>query len=130
MPSAELIGGIIDFMMNKHPNPRWVLLTLPGLVLLGYGLFIARMYWPYLNGHLRLRSPALAGLPEDIIGFGFWMWWPLIALLLLLFLALALFLSGTQRRLYVGASFLGIFALLSIADYLLCQRLVQELIRH
>jgi hypothetical protein len=117
-------------MSNQHTEPRLVLLTLPGLVLLGYGLFITRTYWPYLNEHLRLRSPELAGLPEDVIGFGFWMWWPFIALLLLLSLALALFLSGTRRRLYVGTSFLGIFALLSIADYLLCQRLVQELISH
>ena len=117
-------------MTNQRLKPRLALLALPGLVLLGYGLFITRMYWPYLNGHLRLRSPELAGLPEDVIGFGFWMWWPFIALLLLLFLALALFLSGIQRRFYVGTSILGIFALLSLADYLLCQRLVQELISH
>lgn len=117
-------------MTNQHAKPRLVLLALPGLVLLGYGLFITRMYWPYLNGHLRLRSPELAGLPEDVIGFGFWTWWPFIALLLLLFLGLALFLSGAQRRLYIVTSFLGIFALLSSADYWLCQRLVQELISH
>lgn len=117
-------------MTNQHSKPRLVLLALPGLVLLGYGLFITRMYWPYLNGHLRLRSPELASLPEDVIGFGFWMWWPFIALLLSLCLALALFLSSSQRRLYIGISFIGIFALLSIADYLLCQRLVRELLGH
>jgi hypothetical protein len=97
-------------------------------VLLGYGSFIVTTYWPYLDSNLRLRSPELAGLPEDVIGYGFWMWWPFAALVLLLSLVVALW--GVQRRFYAAAAFLSVFAALSIADYLLCQRLVHELTHH
>jgi hypothetical protein len=104
-----------------------VLLAFPALVLLGYGVFIATTYWPYFDWHLRLRSQNLAGLPEDAIGFGFWMWWPFVALLLLVSLVFALW--GTQRRLFAAASILSSFCVFSVADYLLCQRLIQELTR-
>jgi hypothetical protein len=80
-----------------------------------------------LGLHARLRSSQLAGLPEDILGYGFWMWWPFIAILFVISLAVAL--SAIERWLYVAAPFLGLFAAVSIADYLLCKRLVLELIR-
>lgn len=67
----------------------------------------------YLDTHLRLRSPDLAGLPEDVIGFGFWMWRPLVALVFLMSLAGAL--SATEPRLKVAISFLGVFSVISIA---------------
>jgi hypothetical protein len=50
------------------------------------------------------------------------MWWPFAAVLLVASVIVALW--GIQRRLYAAASLLSVFALLSIADYLLCQRLV------
>lgn len=103
-----------------------ILLALPALVLAGYCWLIGATYSPYLNAHLRLRSPDLAGLPEDVIGYGFWMWWPVIALLFLISLAGAL--SAIERRLSVAISFLGAFSAISVADYWLCARLVQELI--
>ena len=97
------------------------------LVLLGYAWFIVATYRPYLNWYFRLRSPDLAGLPEDVIGYGFWMWWPVAALLFVVALGVAL--SAFERRWRVALVLVALFALLSSADYLLCQRLVQELIR-
>jgi hypothetical protein len=114
-------------MTDQYSAFRVILLALPALVLLGYCWFVVATYGPYLDWHLRLRSPELAGLPEDVIGFGFWMWWPFVTLLFAMSLAGAL--SAIERRLYVAISFVCVFSLISIADYLLCERLVQELIR-
>ena len=114
-------------MDKPYSTSRLAFLAFPILVLLGYGVFIVTTYRPYLGWNLRLRSPDLAGLPEDVIGYGFWMWWPLAGLLLLVSLVVAL--RGIQRRMSVAASFLCVFAVLSVADYLLCQRLVHELTR-
>lgn len=75
--------------------------ALPALVLLGYGWFIRINYWPYLDAQLQFISPDLAGLPEDVIGFGFWMWWPFIALLFTFALTSAL--SGVPITRYTGA---------------------------
>jgi hypothetical protein len=114
-------------MTDKHVSIRLASLALPALVLLGYGWFIATLYRPYLDWNLRLRSPDLAGLPEDVIGWGFWIWWPVMAALF--GLALAVTLWAVRRRTCVAISFLSLFAVLSIVDYLLCERLVQELLR-
>jgi hypothetical protein len=95
-------------------------------VLLGYGWFMVTTYGPYLDWNLRLRSPDLAGLPEDVIGYGFWMWWPFVAVLFAF--ALPVGLSAMQRRLYAAISLLLAFSVLSVSDYFLCQRLVRELI--
>lgn len=114
-------------MSEQHSAYRIVLLALPALVLLGYGWFIIATYWPYLNWHAQLRSPQLAALPEDVIGYGFWMWWPFVAMLFAM--SLAGTLSAIERRLYVTALFLCAFSAMSFADYLLCKRLVRELIR-
>jgi hypothetical protein len=114
-------------MAEHHTASRVVLLTLPGLVLVGYGWFVVTTYLPYLNWHAQLRSPQLGDLPEDVIGYGFWMWWPFIAVLFVICLAAAL--SAVKRRLSVGAILLASFAATSIADYWLCKRLVRELIR-
>jgi hypothetical protein len=112
-------------MDEQDSTSPLVFLAFPVLVLLGYGTFIVTTYWPYLDWHLRLRSAELAGLPEDVIGFGFWIWWPFAAVLL--FVSLLVALWGIRRRFYVAAISLAVFALLSVADYLLCQRLVEEL---
>jgi hypothetical protein len=114
-------------MVDPHAKSRIAALSPPALVLLGYACFVVATYRPYLDWHLRLRSHELAGLPEDVLGYGFWMSWPVATLLFVLSLAVTLWV--TRRRLLVAASFLAVFALLSSADYLLCQRLVQELIR-
>jgi hypothetical protein len=92
-----------------------------------YAWFIVATYRPYLDWHLRLQSPDLAGLPEDVIGYGFWMWWP-VALLCFVF-GLGLALSALHRRWRAALVLVVLFAVLSCADYWLCQRLVQELIR-
>jgi hypothetical protein len=113
--------------MAARSASRLVLLALPALVLLGYGWVVVTTYWPYLDWHAQLRSPQLSGLPEDVIGYGFWMWWPFIAVLFVISLLAAL--SAVKRRLSVAAILLGSFAAISIADYLLCERLVRELIR-
>lgn len=114
--------------MDEHYSAsRIVLLAFPPLVLLGYGWFVVTTYWPYLDWHAQLRSPQLGGLPEDVIGYGFWMWWPFLAMIFAISFAGAL--SAVERRLSVGAILLGSFATISIADYLLCKRLVRELIR-
>ena len=103
------------------------LVALPVLVLLGYGGFIIWNYWPYLNAQLQLRSPELANLPEDVIGFGFRMWWPFIALLFTFALALAL--AAIARRGRVATTCVSAFTLLSVSDYYLCERLVEALLR-
>ena len=114
-------------MAKQYPISSLAFLSFPLLVLAGYASFIVMTYWPYFDRHLRLRSPELAGLPEDVIGFGFWMWWPFAAVLVVVSVVVALL--GIQRRLYLAVSLLSVFALLSIADYWLCQRLIQELTR-
>jgi hypothetical protein len=114
-------------MAEQRTPSRVGFLALPALVLFGYGWFIVSTYRPYLDWNLRLRSPDLAGLPEDVLGYGFWMWWPFVTLLFLLSFAMGL--SAIQRRMYAAISFLSVFVLLSISDYLLCQRLVRELLR-
>jgi hypothetical protein len=114
--------------MTKHSSiSRLAFLAFPVLVLLGYVAFIVTTYWRYLDWHLRLRSPELVGLPEDVIGYGFWMWWPFVALLLVLSLLLALW--RMERKVFTTVFLLSVFGALSIADYLLCQRLVHELTR-
>jgi hypothetical protein len=83
--------------------------------------------WPYLNAHLQLRSHDLAGLPEDVVGFGFWMWWPLVALLFVL--ALISGLTAMERRLRAATILVSTFTLLSVVDYYLYERLVEALLR-
>lgn len=102
-------------------------ILVPGLVLAGYAAFMVFTYGKFLDWNLRLRSPDLAGLPEDVIGYGFWMWWPFVALILAAAFIAAL--SNMRRRLSGAAVILGAFGVLSVVDYLLCQRLVQELTR-
>jgi hypothetical protein len=113
-------------MGNRYSVSRIAFLALPAVVLFGYACFIVTTYWPYLDRNLRLRSPDLAGLLEDVIGFGFWMWWPLVTVLFAASLAVGL--SAMHRRLYAAVLLVGVFVLLSVCDYLLCHRLVQELI--
>ena len=105
---------------------RVVSLLPPAVALLGYGGFIAVTYGSYLDWSLRLRSPDLAGLPEDAIGYGFWMWWPVAALLFLSSLAVTLW--ANHRRGHIAIPFVVGFVLLSVADYLLCQRLIREML--
>jgi len=114
-------------MMHKASMPCNAFVALPALVLLGYGWFIRMNYWPYLDAQLQLRSPDLAGLPEDVIGFGFWMWWPFIALLFTFALTSAL--SAVERRGRLAAILVSAFALLSAVDYYLCERLIEALLR-
>ena len=67
-------------MFEKHHVYSVAFVALPAALLLAYGAFIVMTYWSYFNLQLQLRSPDPAGLPEDVVGFGFWMWWPFIAL--------------------------------------------------
>jgi hypothetical protein len=113
-------------MAKQYSASRVAFLALPALVLVGYGCFIAATYWPYLDWTFRLRSPELAGLPEDVIGFGFWMWWPFVTVFFAASIAMGL--SVMQRRIRGAISLVSVFVLLSVSDYLLCERLVQELI--
>jgi hypothetical protein len=109
------LASILVAMMHKASMPCNAFVALPALVLLGYGWFIRTNYWPYLDARLRLRSPDLAELPEDVIGFGFWMWWPFIALLFTFTLTSAL--SSVERRGRLAAILVSAFALLSAVDY-------------
>src|SRR5687767_15427967 len=102
------LGSILVAMMHRALMPSNVFLALPALVLIGYGWFIRMNYWPYLDAQLRLRSPDLAGLPEDVIGFGFWMWWPCVALLFTFALTSAL--SAAERRGRLAAILVSAFA--------------------
>src|SRR5262245_25582587 len=112
-------------MSRLYAAIRVALLAFPALVLLGYAWFIVTTYRPFLDWHLRLRSPDLAALPEDVIGLGFWMWWPIAALLFVMTLAGAL--TAVQRHTRVATAFLAVFSMVSVADYFLCERLVSEL---
>jgi hypothetical protein len=111
---------------KQYSASRVAVLALPALVLVGYGYFIVATYLPYLDRNFRLRSPELAGLPEDVIGFGFWMWWPFFAVFFAA--SVVIWLSVMQRRLRGAIPLVSVFVLLSVSDYLLCERLVQELI--
>lgn len=113
-------------MPKPYSAFRVACLALPPLVLIGYGSFIVTTYRPYLDWNLRLRSPELAGLPEDIIGWGFWMWWPIFAVLFATSVVMAL--SAMQWRLRGMTVLISAFILLSASDYWLCERLIQELI--
>jgi hypothetical protein len=112
MGLPKSIPAVTSVMAEQYYASRMVLLALPLLVLLGYGWFIITTYWPYLDLHAQLRSSQLAGLPENVIGYGFWMWWPFVVMLFAMSLAGAL--SVIERRLYVAALFLGVFAAISI----------------
>ena len=90
-------------------------------------ILVRMNYWPYLDAQLQLRSPDLAGVPEDVIGLGFWMWWPCIALLFTFALTSAL--SAAERRGRLAAILVSAFALLSAIDYYLCERLIEALLR-
>lgn len=114
-------------MIAKLSDSRAILTALPALVLLGYSGFIVMSYWPYLNAQLELRSAELAGLPEDVVGFGFWMWWPLVALLFVFALVSAM--TVIERRARIVTIFVSAFVLLSVTDYFLHERLVQALLR-
>ena len=114
-------------MIEKPSISRVIFVALPTVVLLGYGWFVVTTYSPYLNWQLQLRSPDLAGLPEDVVGFGFWMWWPPIALLFAFALTSAL--ATIERRARLAIILVSAFAVLSVADYYLHERLVEALLR-
>lgn len=114
-------------MIEKPSVSRVLLVALPAIVLVGYGLFIVMTYSPYLNWQLQLRSPELAGLPEDVIGFGFWMWWPLVALSFAFALTSAL--AAIERRGRIATILVSVFIVMSVADYYLHERLVEALLR-
>jgi hypothetical protein len=114
-------------MTERPPVSRFVLVAAPALVLFGYGCVIVMNYWPYFNAQLQLRSHDLAGLPEDVVGFGFWMCWPLIALLFALALISALAVIGHRVR--AASILVSTFTVLSVVDYYLYERLVEALLR-
>jgi hypothetical protein len=100
-------------------------MALPVLVLAAYAYFIVDTYWLYLDLQLQLRSPEFAALPEDVIGFGFWSWWPIIAPL---FAGSLLVAVWHVRRWLAAASLIAVFVVLGVTDYLLCERLIQALL--
>jgi hypothetical protein len=114
--------------MTERPSvSRFAFLAAPALVLLAYGWFIVTNYWPYLHEQLELRSHDLAALPEDVLGFGFWMWWPLIVMLFAFALISAL--AVTEHRIRAATFLVSIFTLLSVVDHYLYGRLVEALLR-
>jgi hypothetical protein len=95
---------------------RFLLLLLPVVVLGVYVRFIAD-YMRYLDKDLRLIPPSTPGVPEDILGFGFWFTWP-IFLALLLGACASVYRTVGQRRAYYLLIGIG-FAALSVVDFYL-----------
>ena len=127
MRSEQSIEEVPSTMTERLSVSRFALVAAPAVVLLGYGCFMVMNYWPYLNAQLELRSQDLAGLPEDVVGFGFWMWWPLIALLFVMALISAL--AAIEHRVRAASILASTFTVLSVVDYYLYERLVEALLR-
>ncbi len=86
----------------------------PFFVLGAYALLLGE-YRRNLDGDLNYIRPAIPGAREDILGFGFWVTWALIAA----WFWVAAFLSfqfGLQRRASYWVPLFCAFALLSIGD--------------
>jgi len=89
----------------------------PFLVLVAYACLIAG-YHRYLDSGLNYVRPQMPAAPEDILGFGFWIPWLIVAV----WLAMACLLSyrlGLQRRVWYWLPLLCGFGFLSIIDFCL-----------
>jgi hypothetical protein len=87
----------------------------PVVVLLIYGILIAD-YRRHLDGSLRYIRPNLPAAPEDVLVFGFWVPWLLVAF----WFGIACVLSyrlGAQRRAGYWLLLLSTFSLLSVLDF-------------
>jgi len=100
--------------------PAWV-----GLV--GYGLTILIHYSAVLDRHLVYKQPAVDAAVEDVIGYGFWPTWAVMACVMLALLALSHALGARQWRSKV--TILAIFIILSAGDYFLYAELTSQLLR-
>jgi hypothetical protein len=98
----------------------------PVLVLVVYGILISG-YRRYLGPGLKFIRPNLPAAPEDILVFGFWVPWLLVAL----WFGVACTLSyrlGVQRKATYWAPMLCGFVLLSILDFYLYGVLERQVI--
>lgn len=89
----------------------------PFIVLVAYGIFVVG-YTRYLDGHLKYKRPLIPAAPEDVLGFGFWVPWLIVAT----WFSTACILSyhfGSQRRSSYWALLLCAFGLLSVLDFYL-----------
>lgn len=89
---------------------------LPWVGLIFYGAGIYGYYSRWLDGGWRFKRPTIGFAVEDVLGFGFWPTWSIIAVLMAVILTLA-YWAGLRR--YLMLLIVLAFATLSVADYFL-----------
>ena len=89
----------------------------PLVVLVAYVVLIGS-YHRYLDSSLTYIRPPIPAAPEDILGFGFWVPWLIVAV----WFAIACLLSfrfASQRRVSYWVPIFCAFSLLSVTDFYL-----------
>jgi hypothetical protein len=113
--------------MNDERTPlRWILATLPVLVIVAYVWIIHRSYSDYFDWRLNYLNPAWASGPQDDQPLGFAIPWAVAALVFLVMLVAGLALVK-QRLRYAGVMIV-LFGLLTGLHYHLHQRLEMHLL--
>ena len=98
----------------------------PFLVLVAYTFLVAD-YRRNFDGNLRYIAPQFPAAPEDILGFGFWATWLVVAA----WFVLACFLSyrfGMERKAWYWVPLLALFFLLSVVDFYLYGALARQVL--
>jgi hypothetical protein len=96
----------------------------PWLVLVGYAWLMFESYSDKLDLHLKYREPSVPAAPEDVLGFGFWLPWMIIATFFAFALAIAV--VARKRKMYFAMFVGSIFLLLSAADLFLYRTLERQ----
>jgi hypothetical protein len=113
-------------MMDERAPLRWILATLPVLVIVAYAWIIQHTYSDYFDWQLNYLNPAWASGPQDDQPLGFVIPWAAAGLVFLVMLAAALAL--VKRRLRYAAIMTVLFGLLSGLHYHLNQKLETHLL--
>jgi hypothetical protein len=111
--------------MEMRQIGRLLLLGLPYLV---FGIYADLLldYSKYLDRNLRYMPSAVAGVPEDILGLGFWFTWSIFLAFFLTACAIV-YKTTTRKRTYFAVVAL-CFAVLSIIDYWLYDALSRQVL--
>jgi hypothetical protein len=98
----------------------------PFAVVIAYAVLMSD-YRRYLDSHLEYIAPPIPAAPEDILGFGFWVPWLIVALWFVVACTLS-YQLGSQHKLAYWLPLLCIFGILSIADFWLYSVLERQVL--
>jgi hypothetical protein len=110
------MGRVVSAALNWHPL----------IVLIAYGILVSS-YRHHLDGNLKYIRPPIPAAPEDVLGFGFWVPWFIVAAWFLIACILS-YQFGLQRRTSYWSLLLSAFGLLSVLDFYLYGALERQVL--